>query len=171
MKVLLPKLRGESPKRDPNKGQTLGDAVMTKILVAGMAVMDHVFFVDAFPTEAAKYRANDAAVVGGGCAANAAVAISRLGGEPMLAARLGGDSVGDMIIAGLAREGVNFDLCDRSGSRSAYSSILVDSRGERQIVNFRGTGLTQSTDHITAAPKIGAVLADTRWSAGTVAAM
>lgn len=144
---------------------------MTKILVAGMAVMDYVFFVDDFPTEAAKYRANDATVVGGGCAANAAVAIARLQGEPMLTSRFGDDAVGDVILADLRREGVNVDLCDRTGDRSSYSSILVGRDGERQIVNFRGSNLTQSTAFISKAPKVSAVLADTRWTEGTVAAM
>lgn len=144
---------------------------MTKILVAGMAVMDYVFFVDAFPTEASKYRAKDATVVGGGCAANAAVSIARLQGEPLLASRLGRDAVGDMVLADLVREGVNVELCDRTGDRSSYSSILVDEAGERQIVNFRGSDLTQSTTFISDAPPVKAVLADTRWVDGTVAAM
>lgn len=144
---------------------------MAKILVVGTAVLDHVFFVDAFPTEAAKYKALDATVAGGGCAANAAVAIARLGGGPMLASRLGGDSVGDLIVAGLAEEGVNVELCDRSGERSAYSSILIDHAGERQIVSFRGSALSDASDHITSVSDVGAVLSDTRWTAGCVAAM
>ena len=45
------------------------------LLVVGVAVIDMVMNVDEIPTKAEKYRANDAIVVGGGCAANAAVAI------------------------------------------------------------------------------------------------
>lgn len=144
---------------------------MSRVLVVGVAVADYVFYLDAFPTEAAKYRATDAMVVGGGCAANAAVAIARLGGNPLLAARLGQDAVGDGILSDLSDEGVDISLCDRSGTRSSYSSVLVDQTGERQIVNFRGSGLIEDASFFKSAPACGAVLADTRWSDGALAAM
>ena len=135
---------------------------MTRVLVVGVAVVDYVFFVDSFPTEGAKYRAKDSAIVGGGCAANAAVAIAKLGGDALLSARLGQDPVGDMIVNDLERDGVDLSLCDRSGERSSFSSVFVDTAGERMIMNYRGSGLTQSTDHMNAAPDVAAVLADTR---------
>lgn len=144
---------------------------MTGVLVVGVAVVDYVFFVDAFPRAAEKYRARDAMIVGGGCGANAAVAVARLGGGALLSARLGGDATAEMILADLRSEGVDVSLCDRSGARSSCSSILVDSQGERQIVNFRGAGLTEDAGHLARAPAVGAVLADTRWGAGAVAAM
>lgn len=144
---------------------------MSRVLVVGVAVADYVFYLDEFPSEAAKYRAKDAVVVGGGCAANAAVAIARLGGEALLAARLGGDGVGDAILADLQAEGVDIGLCDRSGARSSYSSVMVDASGERQIVNFRGSGLNPSTGFFADAPQVGAILADTRWTDGAGAAM
>lgn len=144
---------------------------MTRVLVVGVAVVDYVFFVDSFPTEGTKYRAKDSAIVGGGCAANAAVAIAKLSGEALLSARLGQDPVGDMIVNDLERDGVDLSLCDRSGKRSSFSSVFVDATGERMIMNYRGAGLTQSTDHMNAAPDVAAVLADTRWSEGALAAM
>jgi sulfofructose kinase len=144
---------------------------MTRLLVVGVAVMDFVFYVDAFPAGGMKHRARDAAVVGGGCAANAAVAIARLGGEALLSTRLGGDQVGRMIHDELAWEGVDLSLTDRSGARSSYSSILIDCAGERQIMNFRGEALLQTPEHLATAPPVSAVLADTRWSEGALAAM
>ena len=110
-------------------------------------------------------------MVGGGCAANAAVAIARLGGDALLATRLGADPVGRMIRDDLAAEGVDLTLSDLSGLRSSYSSILVDGAGERQIMNFRGDGLLRTPDHLDDSPPVGAVLADTRWSEGALAAM
>ena len=74
---------------------------MTQVFLAGMAVVDFVFSVDQLPDKAEKYRASDAHIVGGGCAANAAVAIARLGGEATLAACLGDDALGDLIISDL----------------------------------------------------------------------
>lgn len=144
---------------------------MTAILVVGVAVVDYVFYVDAFPETAEKYRARDARIVGGGCGANAAVALARLGGAAHLAARLGADATAQLILSDLKAEGVETSLCDQTGARSSCSSILVDAAGERQIVNFRGAGLTEAADHISGAPTVSAVLADTRWTKGAVAAM
>ena len=50
---------------------------MSSILVAGVAVLDFVFHMESFPRQAEKYRADGAAISGGGNAANAAVAIVR----------------------------------------------------------------------------------------------
>ncbi|MHA3976804.1 PfkB family carbohydrate kinase [Halovulum sp. GXIMD14794] len=135
---------------------------MAEVLVCGSTAIDFLFMVDAFPDRPEKYRASDAAIVGGGCAGNAAVAIARLGGEPRLAARVGQDMIGRMTCDDLEDWGVDTSLVMRSpGGRSAYSSILVDGAGERQIVAFRGEGLAERLDKDLGRP--AAVLADTRW--------
>ena len=144
---------------------------MTRVLVVGVAVLDFVFYVEEFPTGGEKHRALDAAVVGGGCAANAAVAITRLGGDALLSTRMGGDQIGRMIRDDLLEESIDLSLSDRSGRRSSYSSILVDAQGERQIMNYRGEGLIQTPRNLTGASGVQAVLADTRWSEGALAAM
>ena len=54
---------------------------MAKILCAGIAVLDEVFRVHAFPMPDTKVQASEFITVGGGNAANAAVAITRLGGK------------------------------------------------------------------------------------------
>lgn len=145
---------------------------MTAILVIGVAVADFVFQVEALPQGARKFRAQTAEIVGGGCAANAAVAIARLGGEAHLGARMGDDQMGDVIVADLQAEGVHTALVQRTpNARSSFSSIYVDGTGERQIMNFRGAGLTQDVAWITDAPPVKAVLADTRWTKGAIAAL
>lgn len=137
---------------------------MADILVIGSAVVDFVFATDEMPTEARKYRAEHAEVVGGGCAANAAVAIARLGGTARLGARLGQDQMGDLVIADLQSEGVDTGLVQRSAEgKSSFSSIYVDQHGERQLMNFRGSGLTEDTGWVLTAPTPDAVLVDTRW--------
>lgn len=137
---------------------------MARVLVAGVAVADFVFNVEEFPRHAEKYRAHGAAITGGGCAANAAVAIERHDGEALLAARLGDDAVGDLILAGLAGEGVDTTLVNRSpGGLSSFSSVYVDQAGERQIVNFRGSGLAEASDWLDGVSGFDAVLADNRW--------
>ncbi len=145
---------------------------MARVFVVGMATVDFVLSVGEIPASAQKYRADDARIVGGGCAANAAVAVSRLKGSATLAARLGDDALADLIAADLAGEGVDISMLDRApGGRSSFSSVCVDAAGERQIVNFRGAGLRMSTDWLTRPPDFDAVLADTRWHAGAAVAL
>lgn len=137
-----------------------------------MAVQDFVYQMDELPVGAAKFRAAGVAIVGGGCGANAAVAVARLGGQASLAARLGRDAIGDMIVADLTAEGVNLDCVHRDrAARSAFSSIYVDKDGERQIVNFRGAGLADDPRFVTLPKTVDAALADTRWIAGAAKTM
>lgn len=147
---------------------------MTTILTVGVAVIDIVMSVDTLPRKPEKYRARDAAIVGGGCAANAAAAIARLGGRSLLAARTGQDQIGDMIVAGLAGEGVDCTLVRRiPGGRSSFSSIYVDAAGERQIVNFRDMALSFDASWLEQRipDNVDAILADTRWPQGAAVAM
>lgn len=137
---------------------------MTDVLVAGIAVADFVMQVDDLPAAAEKYRASEAMVTVGGCAANSAIAVARQGGRARLVTRVGDDPVGRIILEDLAREGVDTSLTHRApGGISSFSSIAVDRWGERQIVNFRGRGLTKSTEWLRNVGKPQAVLTDTRW--------
>lgn len=147
---------------------------MTVVVLAGIAVIDFVFSVDAMPSRAEKYRARDAAIIGGGGAANAAVTVARLGGTARLAARVGTDPVGDMIVSGLIAEAVDCSLVRRfEGKRSSFSSVLVDARGERQIVNFRDETLSFDAGWLEDAlpASFDAALADTRWPDGGAAVL
>ncbi len=147
---------------------------MSAILVAGVAVLDFVFHTENFPRVAEKYRADGAAISGGGNAANAAVAIARLGGGTELAARLGVDQIADMIVSDLEKENVGTALIKQyPGCRSSFSSIYIDGEGERQIMNYRDNQLPWDADWIaTSAPdNMVAALADTRWPDGALAAM
>ena len=141
-----------------------------KVMLAGVAVVDFVFHLDEMPRRAEKYRAREATISGGGNAANAAVAVARLGGEAMLASRLGDDEVADLIEAGLAREGVETSFVQRfAGHRSSFSSIFV-AGGERQIVNFRDHTLPMSAQWFDP-PPFDVALADTRWPDGAARLM
>lgn len=134
---------------------------MAGVLVCGIAVVDYVFHVGTLPNAPEKYRAKGMDVVGGGCAANAAVAIARLGGTAQLMTRLGDDGVSHAIRADLEAEGVDLaPTVITPGARSPMSSVMIEDSGERMIVNFPGAGLAQ-TAPIPALPE--AVLADTRW--------
>jgi sugar/nucleoside kinase (ribokinase family) len=133
-------------------------------------VLDEVFRLDEFPRPDAKVEAAEFLAVGGGCAANAAVAIARLGGDASFAGPLGGppgqEPISDRILAGLAREGVDCAGCVRlDGVPSGISAIFVNMRGERTIVTHRSRRLDAVTplDPDKLAAGVDAVLADNRF--------
>ena len=80
-----------------------------KILCAGIAVQDIVMRVQNFPEPGAKVTASEFIITGGGCAANAALAVARLNGRAAFAGPLGGanDAVSERILVDLAAEGVD----------------------------------------------------------------
>lgn len=143
---------------------------MATVLCIGISVLDHVFQVEAMPTRAQKFRSQDLATVGGGIAANAAVAVARQGGRALLITRLGDDPVGQAILDGIAKEGVDVGLSRRfPGLKSPLSCILVDRAGERLIVSYSDSLIPDDTDWLPRSMPAGidAVLGDTRWEAGS----
>ena len=118
------------------------------ILCAGIIVLGEVFRVDRFPQPDAKTQAHSFFIVNGGCAANAAVAVARLGGRTALAGPLGGppgeDSNGDRVLAALAGEQIDCTGCQRlAGVATALSAIFIDARGDR-MTHLRQCGLLTS---------------------------
>ena len=159
---------GEAASASPTR--TCGDRRRPRILCTGIAVLDEVFRLDEFPRADAKVEAAEFLAVGGGCAANAAVAIARLGGDASFAGPLGGppgqEPISDRILAGLAREGVECAGCVRlDGVASGISAIFVDMRGERTIVTHRSRRLDAVTplDPEKLVAGADAVLADNRF--------
>jgi sulfofructose kinase len=139
---------------------------MPTILCAGSAVLDHVYRLDSFPLPGTKNKAQGFALVGGGCAANEAVAIARLGGQARLVSPLGPDVIGDEILRGLAREGVDVTHVVRvPDARSPMSAIFVDATGERIIVNNRDDSLNAGRLPDVAAPlvEVDGLLVDNRF--------
>ena len=113
-----------------------------RVLCAGIIVLDEVFRVAEFPGADGKVEAKEFFTVNGGCAANAAVAIARLGGRAALAGPLGGpageDGNGDRVLAALGREKVDCSACQRiDGLATALSAIFINAQGDRTIVTYR----------------------------------
>jgi len=143
-----------------------------RILCAGIIVLDEVFRVDEFPQPDGKVQASGFFVVNGGCAANAAVAIARLGGDAALAGPLGGpageDANGDRVLKALARERVDCTFCQRvNGLATALSAIFMNARGDRTIVTYRDEQIaaTVPADPQGIVAAADAVLADNRYPA------
>lgn len=144
----------------------------TRIICLGIATLDRVWPVQDLPTGGGKYRASDYLEVGGGMAANAAVAAARLGADCAYWGRAGDDAAGVTMQQEMAAYGVdigNFRLF--AGGRSAISAVIVAQDGERAIVNYRGAGIPDNPswlplEHVTAA---AAIHADIRWVEGAAA--
>jgi sulfofructose kinase len=141
-----------------------------RILCAGIIVLDEVFRVDEFPRPDGKVQAKDFFVVNGGCAANAAVAIARLGGRAFLAGPMGGpageDDNGDRVLKALTRERVDCSACQRIGGlATALSAIFMNARGDRTIVTYRDRRIaaTVPRDPPAVVAAVDAVLADNRY--------
>src|SRR5512140_3246532 len=146
---------------------------MRKIICVGHSALDRVFTVEAWPQASAKVRAHSLTEVGGGMAANAA-AVARLGGDVAFWGPVGGDSVADVMRAQLQAAGVDVSGLRRfAGLTSSASAILIDARGERLIVSYRGSALEAPADWLPLdqVAFAGALLADVRWPQGAAAAL
>ena len=124
--------------------------------------------VENFPAPGAKVVASDFIITGGGCAANAAVAVARLGGRVAFAGPLGGadDHVSNRILADLAKEGIDCGGVVRvNGGTASVSLILLDASGEKTIATRRGVNLGKvlPADAARLVADADAVLVDNRF--------
>jgi sulfofructose kinase len=104
-------------------------------------VQDIIMRVENFPAPGQKISASEFIITGGGCAANAAVAIARLNGRAAFAGPLGGaaDDVSNRIVADLVAEGIDCGGAVRvEGGTASVSLILLDAEGEKTIATRRG---------------------------------
>lgn len=139
------------------------------VICLGLSALDQVWRVDRlFAGESEKIKAAGYGTLGGGMAANASVAVARLGASVAFWGRAGNDAAGQEMKSAFVTEGVdvaNFRLFP--DGRSSVSGVIVDSSGERQIVNFRGA-YPEAADWLPldAVAQASAVLADPRWLEG-----
>lgn len=115
-----------------------------KILCSGIAVQDIVMRVENFPMPGTKVAGSEFIITGGGCAANASVAIARLKGRVAFAGPLGGDSdaTSNRILSDLGKEGIDCSGVARVDRGTAsVSLILLDATGEKIIATRRGVNL------------------------------
>jgi sugar/nucleoside kinase (ribokinase family) len=122
----------------------LVDPLPPVILCGGIAVQDILMRVEQFPAPGTKVSASDFIITGGGCAANAAVAIARLGASAAFAGPLGdpADPVSSRILADLAAERVDCThVVQVPDATASVSLILLDAEGEKTIATRRGRNL------------------------------
>jgi sulfofructose kinase len=140
------------------------------LIMIGHAALDRIYRVGSFPREPSKVRAIEAIEVGGGMAANAAVAAARLGAKVELWSRVGDDNAAAIIKAGLKAERVDTrGVQSFEEARSSTAAIIVDDRGERLIVSMRDSTMPTSTSWLPLEriPQAAVIVADTRWLEAT----
>ena len=140
-----------------------------RILCLGHAAHDLIYRVPSIPATPIKVLATSFSECGGGMAANAAVAIARLGGEAVYWGRVADDALGRRIFADLEAEGVDVRSARRvPGCRSPCTSILVADNGERLVCSFADPALDSDPAWLPLAhiPSFDVVLADVRWPRG-----
>jgi sulfofructose kinase len=140
-----------------------------QVVCLGLSALDQVWRVDRlFVGGSEKIKAAGYGTLGGGMAANASVAVAKLGASVAFWGRAGNDAAGAEMRSAFVAEGVdvdNFRLFPNG--RSSVSGIIVDRSGERQIVNFRGL-FPEAADWLPleAVARASCVLADPRWVEG-----
>lgn len=120
-----------------------------KVLTIGSAVIDLIFQGEIFTQRTkddrlslaygGKYVADNFYQFFGGGAANAAVSLSRQGLNAHIWTRASKDYFGGLIIKNLKRERVGCGLIKKDLDRSPISTILLDTDGNRTIVNYRSS--------------------------------
>jgi sulfofructose kinase len=149
-------------------------ATRERIICVGHAALDRVYAVDAWPADSGKIPVHRFEESGGGMAANAAAAIARLGGDAMFWGPTGQDTVAGIIRGQLVADGVDAEYLRSFPDRtSSHSAVIVDGRGERLVVGYRGTALQAPADWLPLEQLAfaRALLADVRWVEGAAAAL
>ncbi len=147
---------------------------MPRILCLGMSALDAIYRVPAIPTTPTKVLATGFTECGGGMAANASVAVARLGGQASYWGRLGADDLGARILAQLAAEGVDVSTVRRiPGCVSPSAAILVADDGERLVCAYNDPLLDPDASWLPLEriADFDAVLTDVRWPAGAGAVL
>lgn len=143
-----------------------------RVICLGITTLDRIWPVRDMPVGGGKYRASDYLEVGGGMAANAAVAAARLGADCAYWGRAGDDAAGITMQREMTAYGVDIDNFRLfAGARSAISAVIVSQDGERMIVNYRGNDIPDDPAWLPLerVAQAAAIHADIRWVEGAAA--
>ncbi len=108
------------------------------VVTVGHVLMDIRFVVDRFasPDEEAAIKHQTRNV--GGCAANVAIGVKKLGGRSGAIAKIGFDSFGRAVMEELMREGVDVSGIRIGMGPTGFSIVIIDSKGKIAIYGFKG---------------------------------
>jgi sugar/nucleoside kinase (ribokinase family) len=114
--------------------------VMPAVLCAGLIVADHVSApIAALPAAGALVKTDRLEITIGGCGANTAVDLARLGVDVGLAGVVGDDVLGRYCIEFLTRARVNCELVRISADEQTAATLIVNVQGEdRRFIHAVG---------------------------------
>jgi len=108
------------------------------VLCVGHASYDIAMQVNKHPAADGKSFATGMVSCGGGPAANAAVTVTKLGGQGAFAGHLGTDTYGDIHLEELNNLGVNTELVVRRPYPTPVSVAFIKPNGDRALVTYNG---------------------------------
>ena len=103
-------------------------------VTVGSALVDHVYSLSNLPEPDGGAFVRDESRAAGGVAANVATALSRLGRDTGVVARVGDDEEGEFVKSDLEAYGIDTTRVRRGDEDSSYCLILRDPDGERMII-------------------------------------
>jgi sugar/nucleoside kinase (ribokinase family) len=120
------------------------------IVCIGQLVADIVVRpVNALPYPGRTTPVDELELLSGGCAANTAAVLAKLGAEARLVALIGRDPFGDAALADQVRAGVNVeDVIRDADLPTSVAIVLVDDTGQRSFYYRAGTLEAMSNWHI-----------------------
>jgi len=118
------------------------------IVCVGQLVADVVVRpVEKLPYPGRTEPVDELDLLSGGCAANTAAVLAKLGAKVSLVALIGQDSFGDAALADLRNAGVNVEAVRREAEfPTSVAIVLVDGKGERSFY-YRAGGCEKLANH------------------------
>ena len=120
------------------------------ILCVGQLVADIVVRpVGGLPVPGRTELVEDLQLLAGGCAANTAAVLAKLGAKMRLAALIGQDALGDAVLAELETTGVGLEAVVREADApTAAAIVLVSDNGERSFFYRNGGNELLANSHV-----------------------
>jgi sulfofructose kinase len=128
------------------------------VLCVGYACVDINFKAPHHPAADEKLRATGMHTCGGGPAANAAVAIARLGGSARFSGYLGEDAFGEAHLRELRQAGVLTDAVQRGPAATPVAAVTIKPDGARAIIDYRAPAALAAADSTSLASHPARVL-------------
>ena len=111
---------------------------MPEVIALGPANVDVSARVHRFPGADDEVAVKSMENFGGGCSANVAVGVSRLGHSSGFVGLVGTDSFADFIMKEFEREGVETPFVKRVNGNSGMVFAIVNEKGERVLYSSMG---------------------------------
>ena len=117
---------------------------MSQVACVGILVADAIGRpIDTVPEKARLQLFDQMELHIGGCAANSAIALAKLGVKTSVIGKVGNDGFGDFLIKAIGHWGVNTDSIVRDKKAStSFTFIMVSSDGERRFLHTIGANAT-----------------------------